>query len=179
MKSNSRIEYKFYNDERAIIKYMKKKVLQPAVILHKGLSEIISKHGIKRVRSGFYSYDLLYYIKPDLWFGFSYHSHCRDNWIEISIGELYQFDDHMPRICIIGKHEEQVKKLNTIGIINSEIPKTENAAKNINKTIDIIINIFDAVITNINAEVISQEKERLSSYLIKKLKTFDWSAPDF
>ncbi len=141
--------------------------------LHLSLKETVKKYEITRVRPGFLSYDLLYLIRPGKWFGFTFHEDYRDNWVDINLGELYHFSDYIPRLLVAGEYTEYVKKLNAEGIINSKIPLTENASKNIKETVEIIIKTFEAVIANIAIEVKSPNKHRLTPYLIKELPTFE------
>jgi uncharacterized membrane protein len=140
--------------------------------LHLSLFDVVKKNRLIRVRSGFLSYDLLYFIKPGKWFGFTFHEDYRDNFIDIKIGELYHFSDFMPRLIIVGEYAENIKKLNAVGVTNSKIPLTENASKNIKDALEIIENTFESVILNIDIESELAERKRLAPYLIKELSTF-------
>jgi hypothetical protein len=173
-----------------ITEYHLKERCPTAEELHSSLSGILKEHGIIRVRSGFYSYDLLYFIKPGKWFGFTFYEDYRDDYIDVKLGELYQIRDPIPRLIIpggktikltattsliiVGEYTENLKKLNVEGIINSKIPLLKkNAYKNIKDTVRIIENTFEAVVKNIDIEVEHTEKKRLTPHLIKELPTFE------
>ena len=116
---------------------------------------------------------MFYYIKPGKWFGFNYHNECQDNFIEVNIGELFNFKDCIPRLIKTGEYNENIKKLNSENLLNSKILLLEQANKNIKKTVEIIKNTFDIVIKNIDLEVEDKRKEKLKTHLIKSIKTFD------
>jgi hypothetical protein len=158
-----------------IVEYLLKKRCPTAEKLHSSLSGVLKKYEIVRVRTRFLSYDLLYLIKPGKWFAFSFNKDFRDDYIDLKVGGLYHFGDFMPRFVVVGEYAENIRRLNSEGIINSKIPILENANKNIKENLEIIKNTFEAVIANIDIEIEyeKKEKERLSSYLIKEIQTFD------
>lgn len=150
--------------------FLKKKLkLDNTEKLHLSLTDIIKKYDIKRIKTDFYSYDLLYYIEPGKWFGFTYHNCPQDNFIEIKLGKLFTCKDAMPRFIITNGYNEYLKKLNLKGILNSRIPMLEPAA-NINEVIKIIQDTFETVIKNIALEVEDNERGRLQEYLIDEVR---------
>lgn len=148
-----------------------KEVSPEAEKLHAALSDILIRHDITRVRTGFLSYDLLYYIKPGKWFGFTSPTHPSDDFTVITVGKLYHFDDCIPRMVIAGDYSSYLKKLNELGITDVKIPKEKRSA--VKSWQKIIIETFPAVIENIGLEVEDDKEQRLRSYLIKELKTTD------
>ncbi|MDR1697837.1 MAG: hypothetical protein LBR37_02855 [Erysipelotrichaceae bacterium] len=140
--------------------------------LHLCLVDIVKKHKLIRVRSGFLSYDLIYYIKPGKWFGFTFPDDYRDDYLEIKIGELYHFADLIPRLVIIGEYQEIIKQLNANGVMTSRIPLTKNASRNLDNTLEIIINTFELVILNIETYHDQNDLPRMAPFLLKELPTF-------
>ena len=130
--------------------------------LHNALSKTVEKYDIKLVKTKCLSYDLLYYIKPNVWFGFTYHNDHRDNFIDLRFGELYTFKDVIPRLVVIGEYFNQVKDLKFI-------PDLNDGDSNIKIVIEIIKLTFESVVMQDNFYVDIKEKERLSLYLSEKI----------
>jgi len=158
---------------QSVIDYHLQKRCRTAEKLHSHLSDIVERHGLVRIRSGFLAYDLLYFIKPDKWFGFTFNDDVRDNYIEVQLGELYHFRDCIQRLVIVGEYIEIIKKLNVKNLLNSKIPLLDNAHRNIAKTIEIIKNTFEVVIDNIDSVADNSRKNDLAAHLTKKIKTID------
>ena len=132
--------------------------------LHLKLKAIADKYDITRVKTRFISYDLLYYIKPGKWFGFTFCKDYRDDYIELKLGNLYHYlGSSVPELEIIGGYTEKIIKLNTAGIINSKIPSFSR--KNIKDTMDIIQNTFESIINNLDSKIMKNEKEEVKDYL--------------
>ena len=168
-KYNSMLEER----RRSAADYLLQNCCHVAEKLHSNLSNTLGKHGIVRVWSGFQTYDLLYFIKPDKWFGFTFHEDYREGHIEIKLGELYHFRSFPMSFIIVGEYTKIIKKLNEKNLIASKIPPLRRGCKNVAKTVEIIENTFDAVIENIDVVFDDGKKMERSPYLIKKIKSID------
>ncbi|MCL2061335.1 MAG: hypothetical protein FWH03_01745 [Firmicutes bacterium] len=137
--------------------------------LHLSLLDTVKQNGIKRVKTDFLSFDLLYFIKSDKWFGFTFHNDPRDNFVQIRIGKLYHVKDVMPRLFITGAYTDYIRKLNLDGVLSSKIPILE-PLQNIKEVIKIVEETFKTIIEHIHLEIQDKEKERLQSYLKREIK---------